>query len=110
RTNQLGARTGISAINSGFTTLAWQLVGVTRHLADGQFYLQGQPITTTLNGGMTNPVTCGVGVKKLLIGIYDTETLGWWNGRIALPRIWDRELSDEEMLQIFNLEKHWFGV
>lgn len=110
RTNQLGDHTGISAINSGFAILAWQLVGVTRHLTDGQFYLQGQPIITTLNGGMTDPVTCGVGVKKLLIGIYDTEALGPWNGRIALPRIWNRALSAEEMLQIFSLERHWFGV
>lgn len=110
RTNQLGAHTEVDAVNSGLVINTWQLAGATRHLTSGQIYLQGQPLTMLLNGGLANPVTCGVGVKKLLIGVYDTEGVGWWNGRIALPRIWNRQLSDEEMLQIFNLERHWFGV
>jgi len=114
RTSQVGGHTEIDAVGA-FTPSEWLLIGVTRHGASGQFYVQGQPVDTLLNGGLTNPVS-PAGGERLLVGVHKVGGVlsNFWKGDIAGgpcgPRIWERQLSAEEMLQIFNLEKHWFGV
>ncbi|MBA7681802.1 hypothetical protein ES703_90142 [subsurface metagenome] len=109
RTNQTpAAHTGINAVGA-FTPSEWQLIGVTRHGTSGQFYVQGVPVDTLLNGGLTDP-TDVAGGNKLLIGVQDGEISNFWEGDITLPRIWNRQLSAEEMLQIFSIERHWFNV
>lgn len=106
RTNQAAAHTEVIAAGA-FTSSAWQLIGVTRDGAAGQFYVDGLPVTTT--GTLTDAVSCA-GAKKFLIGVLDGEAANFWAGNMALPRIWDRKLSDSHMLQIFNTERHWYNV
>ena len=108
RTNQAAAHTDIAAVN-GFTNSAWQLAGVTRSGASGQFYRDGEPIATTLNGGLTDPVSCAAG-NKLLMGIDDNETSYDWTGYMAYPRIWNRAISSYEWSLMFASERHLFGV
>lgn len=107
RTNQGGAHTEISAA-AAFTSSAWQLVGVTRHTTTGQFYVNGDPVTTT--GTLANAVQCGVGANIFFVGVQNLAASNFWGGYMALPRIWERELSDDEMKEICNVERHWFGV
>ena len=107
RTNQAAAHTEISAA-AAFTSSAWQLVGVTRDGASGQFYVNGNPVTTT--GTLTDAVQCGAGANIFFVGVQNLAGSNFWAGYMALPRIWERELSDEDMKEIFNTEAHWFGV
>ena len=108
RTNQAAAHTDIAAVD-GFINSEWQLAGITRSGASGQFYRNGEPIATILNGGLTDPVSCAAG-NKLLMGIDNNETSYDWTGNMAYPRIWDRELTAYEMRLMFESERHIFGV
>ncbi len=109
RTNQAGSHTGISAIG-GFipsvTLPIWQLVGVTRRRAGGQFYVNGEPVATTLGAGLLDPVS-GAG-HQLLVG--KGELGNYFLGAISITRIWARELSEAEMASIFESERSLFGV
>lgn len=106
RTNQGGAHTDLVAA-TGFTAGAWVLIGVTRDGASGQFYSNGAAITTT--GTLTNPVSCAAG-NIFYVGCQDAAGANFWEGYMALPRIWNRELAADEMGEIFAIERHWFGV
>ena len=112
RHNQAGAHTDISAV-AARTDNVWQLLGVTRSGASGQFHVNGEPVTTTLGAGLTNPVTAG-GARKLLIGVDNTEAANFLDGIIAGgpcgPRIWNRALTAAEWKSMFRAERHWLGV
>jgi len=107
RTNQGGAHTEISAVGA-FTPNAWQLVGVTRCGASGHFYTQGEPATTT--GSLIDPVSVAAG-DRFLVGAHDLLGLSnFLNGSLALPRVWDRELTAIGMKAMFAVERGWFNV
>jgi len=106
RTNQAGSRTSISALGA-FISSTWVLIGVTREGATGQFYVQGQPVDTS--GGLLDPVSCA-GAQPLRIGCRCGILGNFWAGNIAFPRIWDRKLSESGFEQIFEVERHWFGL
>jgi hypothetical protein len=107
RTNQAGAHTEISAA-AAFTSSAWQLVGVTRHTTSGQFYVNGEQALTT--GTLTDAVQCGAGANIFFVGVQNLAASNFWGGYMALPRIWERELSDDEMKEIFDVERHWYNI
>jgi hypothetical protein len=107
RTNQAGSHTDISSVD-GFVNSVWQLAAVTRSGASGQFYRNGEPIITSLGTGLLDPVSCAGG-NIMYISSGNLISNGW-KGYIALPRIWNRELSDLEMYSMFEVERHWFGV
>lgn len=108
RTNQNGAHTDCYA--SGFAVNRWMLLGIVRVGAAAQMYRDGQPKLTTHGiGGLDDPVD-PAGTQKLLIGVQFDEATRFFDGGLALPRIWNRALSASEMRQIFELERHWFGV
>jgi hypothetical protein len=92
---------------------AWYLVGATRNGIVGKTYINGQdwtdgpedhvdPATQTepFHIGVRQIQTTGVGID------YDTP----FEGYIAYPRVWDRCLTSEIMLEIWNNERHWFNV
>ena len=106
RTNQGGAHTDLTA-TAGFTASAWSLIGVTRFGLGGQFYLNGELITTT--GALTDPVSVAAG-NIFYVGCQDGGIANFWDGYMALPRIWDRLVIASEMKAIFAMERHWFGV
>jgi len=103
--------TDISAVDA-FAFNAWQLVGVTRHGASGQFYVNGLPVATTLGVGLTDP-TDVAGGDALWIGKHTTGEFwhGYMGGGPCGPRIWSpRVLSASDWRAIFESERHWFGV
>ena len=111
RTNQGGGHRDISAVDS-LVASTWQLVGVTRHGAAGQFYVNGLPVTTILGAGLLNPVSVAGG-NDFLVGA--RGGLNHWDGLIGGgpcgPRIWSpRVLSDADWLEMFATERHWLGV
>jgi hypothetical protein len=108
RTNQAGAHTGISAVGAVVTDV-WALVGVTRQGAAGQFYVNGAPVTTILNGGLTNPVSAAGG-RKFFIGVGTTEVANHWNGYIGEKRIYSRALTAAEMALLFIQSKGDYGL
>ncbi len=91
----------------------WYLVGATRSAAVGKTYINGLNKTVT-SAAHVNPATqtepFHLGVRQIertAVAIdYDTP----YEGFLAYPRVWDRTLPDADMLEIFNVEKHWFNL
>ena len=113
RLNQGGDHTDISAVGC-LTAGVWQLVSVTRSGANGQFYINGQPVATLGSGGLADAVSCAGG-NKLLVGIQNDEVSllygGLIGGGLRGPRIWfGKALAAAEEARIFEYERHWFGV
>lgn len=109
RTNQGGSHTGISAIGA-FLQGQWTLVGVDRQGAWGQFYVNGLPVVTTLNGGLLDPVSAA-GTRKLLVGIQWNEVANTWEGMIARVRVWKNRMLDVAAhLSVWENERAFYGV
>lgn len=104
-------RTG--CYSTGWTPdTGWALIGITRHKSGGvsypQHYRNGTLLEMTwVTGGMLDPDTCN---RDLVIGARFTKDQDWYDGRMWNLRIWNRELSEDEMRFLFNCERHWFGV
>lgn len=110
RTNQVGSRTECYA--AGFPESEWQLVGFSRDSAGltATCYKNGQPITTVFNGiPLLNPVACGA-ANRLFIGRQEPVVGSYYEGNMWRPRAWPEKLAPEDWAQLFNCERHWFGV
>jgi len=106
RTNQAGSREGASGM--GFvTTGMWQLLGMTRNGLVGTAYLNGveQVITHTVNG-LLDPVACGG--QTFRVGNNPHSNV--FDGKLWNPRVWDRIVPADEMLVMFEAERHLFEV
>jgi len=92
----------------GWTQNVWHFMGVSRSGATAAFYRNGGAVATTCSvGGLINPETCG---EDLTIGVRFDKASEYFKGKLWRPRIWGRALSEEEWAQIFEYERHWFGV
>jgi len=103
------ARTGAYSGNWAFGK--WWFMGVSRSGASAQFYRGDAsglvaPTTTISAGGLIDPETCN---QNLLIGV-DGTGVNDYNGKLWRPRVWGRALVAKEWAQIFEYERHWFGV
>lgn len=110
RTNQAGDHTECYA--AGFPDSEWQLIGFTRDSAGltATCYKNGAPLTTVFDGiPLLDPIAC-VAANKLLVGVQEGEAMNFYGGKMWRPRAWPRKLSLEEWMQIFEIERHWFGV
>ena len=97
-----------SACYSGDWSLdQWWFMGVSRSGTSATFHRNGVALTTTCStGGLVDPEPC---TQKLLIGT-DTTGVNDYKGMMWRPRIWERSLSASEWLQLFEHERHWFGI
>jgi hypothetical protein len=84
----------------------WNLIGISRHGADVRTFVNGLDRTDAPDTHV-DPLTSN---RELHIGILDDETTDPWDGQMWNPRIWNRYLQPEEWLELFNMERHWFGV
>jgi len=109
RSNQAGSRTGAYA--SDFTADEWQLVGFDYDSATSlaTAFKNGLPKVTTNNGGILDPIACGV-TQKLLIGVQQGEISNFFKGKMWRPRAWPRKLGTAGWAQIFEYHRHWLGV
>ncbi len=108
RANHGGVPARTAASGNGITESAWQLLGISRSGAYPLMYRNGIPLPMVYDpGGITNPVTSP---QDLVIGVRYTKNANYFNGKLWNPRIWGRKLEPWEHLQMFNRERHLFGV
>ena len=84
----------------------WKFVAFSRSGASIRTFTNGVDNTTTA-GTHIDPLTSN---REVHIGIDDAEAAGFWDGQVWNPRIWARYVNEWEWLEIFNMERHWFGV
>lgn len=112
RTNQAADHTECYA--AGFPDSVWQLVGFSRDSAGETAicYKDGEALTTVFDGiPLLDPIVCvGLIAKKLLIGVQDGEDGNWFKGKMWRPRAWNRKLSALEWKELYDMERHWFGL
>jgi hypothetical protein len=104
-THQAGA-TQATFSAACITIGTWAFIGVSRSGAAVRTFVNGQDRTDVPDTHI-NPLTAN---RELHIGILDNEVTSPWDGQIWNPRIWGRYLQPWEWLEIFNMERHWFGV
>jgi hypothetical protein len=105
--HSLGATTRTACYSGGWAFGEWWFMGVSRSGASATFYRNGEAVTTTCSaGGLIDPETCN---QNFYVG-NDTTGINLFKGMPWRPRIWGRELPATEWLQMFETERHWFGV
>lgn len=84
----------------------WYLVGFSRDGAAVKVYRNGVDHTDTA-GTHADPITSGYNAT---VGIYYDLTTTPFEGKMPPPRFSKRALSAGEHKQIFEAERHWFGI
>jgi len=112
RTNQLGIGNHQDTDTDPFRPMVfgnWWLASFSRSGQNATIFINGVDVTLYPSGIHVDPDTSA---RELHIGVWDDETTGPLDGRIAggpcCPRIWGRALASWEHRQIFNMERHWF--
>ena len=82
------------------------LVGMARSGASARIYTNGLDTTATPVAHI-DPLTAN---RNLYIGVNNLAASAWYEGDMYRPRIWGRQLSQAEMLQLFESERYLFGV
>jgi len=94
--------------STGWAPGGWELLGITRSGLYPKHYRNATSLAVTYGGsGMRDPDSAN---QDLVIGARFSKNADWYNGQMWNLRIWDRELSNEEMHWIFEMERHWFNV
>ncbi len=84
----------------------WVLAGFTFSSGTCIIYISGVAVNSTA----TNvPVSLYNDAADVKVGT-DNDNAAGWKGYLALPRIYNRVLSDEQIAAIFQNERHFFGV
>jgi hypothetical protein len=108
RANHGGVPARTSADGTSLVNAVWQLVGVSRSGLYPLMYQNGQAMAMTYSaGGMLDPVTSP---EDLVIGVRYTKNAAHFNGKKWNPRIWGRALAAAEWAEMFEQERHLFGV
>jgi hypothetical protein len=106
RTNQAGSREGAAAIGC-VETGQWQFFCVARYALTAQMYVDGVPVETIYStNGMLDPVACGAQTFR----VANNPHSNYFDGMMWNPRAWNRLLSRNEILAIYEVERGLFGV
>lgn len=107
RTNQAGGSQVSLSATGIITPGTWYLVGFSRDGTSVRTFVNGVDLTETA-ASHTDPDSA---TRELHVGIYHDEASDPWDGQMWRPRIWgNRFLQEWEWLELFNMERHWFGV
>jgi hypothetical protein len=102
-----GATTRTACYSENWPFDQWWFMGVSRSGISATFYRNGVSLTTSCSsGGLINPEACN---QKFFVG-NDSTGINLHKGKQWRPRIWDRSLSASEWSQLFECERHWFGI
>lgn len=96
----------LSYVNAAITAGIWTLASWSRDSASVRLYVNGRDVTGTAENHTT--ITSATG-HNFYVAASDAGTNGY-NGYLGWPRIWSRALSPAEHRQIWNNERHLFGV
>ena len=99
--------------SAGIQTTDWQCLimtwSTTVNSGKPELYVNGQKDTPTNNDAQTSAIS---GVARILIGVGSKNTVSSnsWDGKIAIIRLYNKKLTDAEVLQNFNALKGRFGL
>lgn len=102
--------TNSNCFSTGWTPGTWALLGISRirgnlypvHYRNGIALVMEYEVS-----GMLDPDTCN---RDLAIGTRFTKDANWYQGQKWRPRLWNRPLSEQEWLNIFERERKFFEV
>ena len=88
---------------------AWHFMGITRSGAYPLHYRNGREIDVTYDvGGLLDPDAAAA--RDLVVGCRFTKDADWYTGQMWDPRVWLGALSPVQMMALFNMDRHWFGL
>ena len=94
--------------SAGWTQGTWHFIGISRSGVAQIHYRNGVVLPTSCSaGGLTDPESCA---QDLVIGTRFNKVTNFFKNQMQGLRVWDRSLSASEWLQLFEHERHWFGV
>ena len=96
----------LTYVNSAITAGIWYLLGFSRSGASVRLYING--VDATGNAENHTTITSANG-HNFYVGSSDAGANGY-NGYLGWPRIWSRALAPAEHRQIWDAERHLFGV
>lgn len=95
-------RSGIYSVGWAYNT--WHFMGISRFGGgDAIHYRNG--VALAMVGDLVDPEAT---TSDFLIGVRYSKNDNYFKGRIWRPRIWNRALTAQEWLTIYELERHWF--
>ena len=94
--------------SSGWTPGTWSFFGVSRSGLYPVHYRNG--VALTMNYGVAAMLDPDTANRDLVVGCRDTKDANWYYDKMCKLRVWDRSLAQDDWLQIFEIERHWFGV
>ena len=93
--------------STGWVTGTWNLLAITRSGLYPKHYRDGIAVAVTYGpNGIRNPDTNN---RDLVVGCRFSKDTDWYSGKMWNLRIWDRELSEYDIREIFETERHWFN-
>lgn len=97
-----------SCFSTGWFPGSWVLIGVSRSGLYPVHYRDGVPLAMTYGpSGMRNPDAI---VQDLVIGVRFSKNANYYKGKMKRPRIINRALTASDMRDVFEMERHLFGV
>jgi hypothetical protein len=87
------------------STSRWAQIVGTYTSGDRRTYINGNLVTSDTQAGTISTNSSG-----MYIGAYGTGTGYYYNGSIAIVRVYNRVLSTEQVLQNFNVTRRRFGI
>lgn len=103
-----GAAVRTACYSLGWAQSTWCFFGISRSGAAAIHYKNGVALATTHSvGGLEDIETCG---EDLAVGIRYTKDANRYKGSQWRPRVWNKSLTANEWLNIFEKERDFFGV
>lgn len=106
--HSLGATLRTACYSFGWTQNVWHFIGISRSGDNALHYRNGMSVPSTVSlGGLIDPESNN---DDLVIGARFDKGSEYFKGPMWRPRIWNRALEPWEWLELFNFERHFFGV
>lgn len=103
-----GATTRTACYSRDWIKNTWHFLSFSRSGSAAPHYRNGVPLTTICSsGGLIDPETCA---QDLVLGVRYTKNDNYFKGSMWRPRVWNRALTVVEWQNIFERERHFFGV
>ena len=91
----------------GWNVAGWHFFGTSRVGGGNAIHYRNGVAVTTITGGLVDPET---NAGDLVIGARYTKDANFFRGSQWRPRLWNRAVSANEWLNIFEKERRFFGV
>ncbi len=96
-----------SCYSVGWTRGVWCLLGVSRTGGGEALHYRNGVALAMVTGGLVDPETCS---EDLVIGARWNKVATFYKGKMKRLRVINRALGAEKMSEIFETERHIYGV